>query len=64
MTLLYLWQVLVEKMGLPGGYTPSMDSSDLLSMLITLCLFFKKKSGCFFEEQVIITTTTTTTTTV
>jgi len=59
MTVLYLWQVLVEKMGLPGGYTPSMDSSDLLSMLITLCLFFKKKSGCFFEEQVIITTATT-----
>lgn len=35
---LLLWQVLVEKMGLPGGYTPSMDSSDLLSMLIPFCL--------------------------
>jgi hypothetical protein len=31
--VLCMWQVLVEKMGLPGGYTPSQDSSDLLSML-------------------------------
>lgn len=27
---------MVEKMGLPGGYTPSLDSSDLLSMFIPL----------------------------
>lgn len=36
MIVLCMWQVLVEKMGLPGGYTPSLDSSDLLSMLISV----------------------------
>jgi hypothetical protein len=48
-----LWQVLVEKMGLPGGYTPSLDSSDLLSMYSFLpCKMF---SVHIVKGSVIIT---------